>query len=1037
MKRKHKNFRRCIISFVLMVAMVLGAVPVPGVVEEVRADPQTSGDCGDGLTWSLSGTDLTISKTGSGTGAMTDYGYSSNQAPWKTSGITSVTIGSGVTSIGDNAFVECATLQNANIPNGVTSIGTQAFTSCTGLTSISIPNSVGSIGQGAFGGCNGLSTITISGNGSTTIGSMAFWKCTGLESVTIGAGVQSLGYSAFANCSNLTTVHIGDDVTSIGTIAFNNCSSLETVTIGKSLSTLGRWVFGGSVPATCNIIIDPENPNFSGGEFIIDSNGVLTSCVAVKSDCVIPNTVTSIADAAFAGKTGLVTLTIPSSVTSIGQIAFSRCTALTSATFIGGGVTTAIGVDAFNRGPLHIYARPDRNLTGDGVDGITIKRYYIGSINATEHGTVTISGGDVPGYEEFFTNGGVATLTATPEAGYVLATVTVTDQDSASISVNGTGNTRTFTMPSNKDATVSATFLLSATIPVAVTGLVYNGNVQTGVAAGMGYTLTGNTATDAGDFTATATLQTGYLWSDGTSEPRMISWSIAKRPLTIKAKDQTVDLNGKIAGDVARAEITDGTLAEGDSIAEIRLTSTGTENAVSDGTITAAAAVIKNQAGEDVTANYDISYVNGNLTVGKGEPSVTAPAAKEGLKSSDAVQALVTAGKAEGGEMFYALGKDDKTAPAGGWSKEVPTAKDAGNYYVWYKVVGDKNHKDTEAKCVTVIMLKGHTDLKAISLSENITVKTGETMQLIVTYSPADATDKTVEWKSSDTDIATVDASGNVKGIKAGYTVVSATAKDGGYTASCKVEVSPAHTDDNAETTWISDEDLKDYKIPEEKKPEYMAESIKIGSKNDSKEVKVSISMNYMDAVTYNGKALTPKTSDEFKFELKLDDILTQAGVSGVKAEEIFKVSFVGKSKDAGEGTFYAKVSLVPKSKSKFKLTKQQEKDLKKIISAVNKVLKNKDNRVEFKINKASIAGLTDLQVYAKLTKDGKLTLNKKDKLTGIKSVKYKKTPADAKYTTLSKKAGYSVEAVDINTLEVRVTGTKNYTGWTTVKVSK
>ncbi len=460
-------------------------------------------------------------------------------------------------------------------------------------------------------------------------------------------------------------------------------------------------------------------------------------------------------------------------------------------------------------------------------------------------------------------------------------------------------------------------------------------------------------------------------------------------------------------------------------------------------------------------SNTTYSEANITLIVEKAASSATTPVAKEGLKASDTAQALVTAGNAEDGDMFYVLGSDDKIAPTEGWSKDVPTAKDAGTYYVWYKVVGDKKHKDTEPACVKVTIAEKEqpkeedpkedkpddnkeddkpgpvVKLKSISISENISVKTGETLQLVVTYTPADASDKKLEWKSSNTDIATVDASGNVKGIKAGYAVVSATAKDGRYTASCKVEVNPAHTDDNAETTWISEEDLKDYKIPEEKKPEYTAESIKIGSKNDSKEVKVSISMNYMDAVTYNGKALTPKTSDEFKFELKLDDILTQAGVSGVKAEEIFKVSFVGKSKDAGEGTFYAKVSLVPKARSKFKLTKQQEKDLKKIISVVNKVLKAKDNRVKFKINKASIAGLTELQVYAKLTKDGKLKLNKKDKLTGIKSVKYKKTPADAKYTTLSKKAGYSVEAVDINTLEVRVTGTKNYTGWTTVKVSK
>ncbi len=585
------------------------------------------------------------------------------------------------------------------------------------------------------------------------------------------------------------------------------------------------------------------------------------------------------------------------------------------------------------------------------------------------------------------------------------------------------------------------------TAAVKASGLVYNGSAQN-LLASAAVADTGTVQYKLGD----------GEWIDDTipsaTAPGTYTVSIRAKADNDHTEGDISQLTVTIGKEEAEASITGGDLTKVYGDAGFSIAGTvkkAGENgswkyASSDTTVaeineTSGVVTIKEAGTTIITAIFesDTTYSETSiiLTVDKAETTVIVPVAKEGLTVSDTAQALVTAGKAEGGEMFYALGTDDKTAPAGGWSKDVPTAKDAGTYYVWYKVVGDKNHKDTEAKCVTVIMLKGHTDLKAISISENISVRTGENTQLIVTYSPADATEKTLEWKSSDTDIATVDASGNVKGIKAGYAVVTATAKDGGYTASCKVEVNPAHTDDNAETSWISEEDLKDYKIPEEKKPEYTAESIKIGSKNDSKEVKVSISMNYMDAVTYNGKALTPKTSDEFKFELKLDDILTQAGVSGVKAEEIFKVSFVGKSKDAGEGTFYAKVSLVPKAKSKFKLTKQQEKDLKKIISAVNKVLKNKDNRVKFKINKASIAGLTDLQVYAKLTKDGKLKLNKQDKLTGIKSVKYKKTPADAKYTTLSKKAGYSVEAVDINTLEVSVTGTKNYTGWITVKVSK
>ena len=66
-------------------------------------------------------------------------------------------------------------------------------------------------------------------------------------------------------------------------------------------------------------------------------------------------------------------------------------------------------------------------------------------------------------------------------------------------------------------------------IPTAATGLVYDGTEQTGVAAGTGYTLTGNIATNAGNYTATATLEPGDVWSDTTTAAKSIDWSIAAK----------------------------------------------------------------------------------------------------------------------------------------------------------------------------------------------------------------------------------------------------------------------------------------------------------------------------------------------------------------------------------------------------------------------------------------------------------------------------------------------------------------------------
>ncbi|MBQ6723503.1 MAG: leucine-rich repeat domain-containing protein [Paludibacteraceae bacterium] len=217
-----------------------------------------SGTCGENLTWDLTDGVLTIS----GTGAMKDYDYYSKSSPWyyKKSSITSVTIGTGVTSIGSYAFYECYGLTSVTIPNSVTYIGGSAFYECRGLTSVTIPNSVTYIGDGAFLYCTGLTypvynahvfaymPTSYSGvytipDGIESIAGFAFIDCSGLTSVTIPNSVTSIGNAAFYECYGLTSVTIPNSVTSIGDGAFDGCSGLTSVSIGNSVTSIGRDAF--------------------------------------------------------------------------------------------------------------------------------------------------------------------------------------------------------------------------------------------------------------------------------------------------------------------------------------------------------------------------------------------------------------------------------------------------------------------------------------------------------------------------------------------------------------------------------------------------------------------------------------------------------------------------------------------------------------------------------------------------------------------------------------------------------------------------
>ena len=91
---------------------------------------------------------------------------------------------------------------------------------------------------------------------------------------------------------------------------------------------------------------------------------------------------------------------------------------------------------------------------------------------------------------------------------------------------------------------------------------------------------------------------------------------------------------------------------------------------------------------------------------------------------------------------------------------------------------------------ITVTDTTANIAVTGVSVSpETVPLTVGDTANLTATVTPADASDKSVTWTSSDTGVATVDSSGMVTAVAAGTATITVTTTDGGKTASAAVTV--------------------------------------------------------------------------------------------------------------------------------------------------------------------------------------------------------------------------------------------------------
>ena len=125
-----------------------------------------------------------------------------------------------VTSIGNSAFSNCATLASIEIPNSVTNIAEWAFLSCTNLKDVKLSENITLIRQNVFGQCHALESIVIPDN-VIALDFRAFNTCSNLKNVTLSKNLKTIGEQAFVYCKSITTITIPESVTSIGRMAFS------------------------------------------------------------------------------------------------------------------------------------------------------------------------------------------------------------------------------------------------------------------------------------------------------------------------------------------------------------------------------------------------------------------------------------------------------------------------------------------------------------------------------------------------------------------------------------------------------------------------------------------------------------------------------------------------------------------------------------------------------------------------------------------------------------------------------------------------
>ena len=492
-------------------------------------------------------------------------------------------------------------------------------------------------------------SITVESGGTLTVNSGS--TVTNSGTITVDSGGTLTGGGTIHNTGNGTVTNNGTNdtvtITYPSTVTVTSDQSNDTAAPNQEV-TFTATVTGNDTAGTPTGTVQFKDGETNLGEAVALEDGVATYTANDGLDVgehPITAEYTPAGDAAYTGSSGSLTFTVVGDVASI-----SVQTQPTTMTYTTG--------DALN------------------LSGLVITVHYDGTDYTSE-----VTWGQDSGITASPANG--TALTVTEHNG---KTITVTygekTAETQALIVNKADQTDfAFTEESPKEVDYSP----NGTFTVKAEGGSGTGNVTYAVASGTDViSISGDTVTilKAGTATITATKAEDGDYNKATAT---LTVTVEKATPTVTPPQAVENLT--FTGE-AQALITAGTTTGGTLVYSLEQNGEYTET-IPTGTDAKAYTVWYKVNGDENYNNTTAQSVS--VSIGKAAATVTkAPEAVTGLTYTGNPQDLVTAGEAEGGTMQYS------TEENGTYSTDIPTGTNAGDYTVWYKVVGDSNHSDTQ-----------------------------------------------------------------------------------------------------------------------------------------------------------------------------------------------------------------------------------------------------------------------------------------------------------------------------------------------------